>query len=378
MTGGETGKPAGDLAVRDLLSSLTALQALSMVMTDSGDEDEIVDLAVAAVPSLSRHCRAEGVWLDGGWRSVNGLRGGVGPRAGLEAQLACLGAAGELLRSPDLGWDWAFPLASRGGGSGYLVIGSPGSPQEHERSLIQLLAQQTGVALANARLLARERAMGARIAGQQATIRRVATLVARGAPPEEVFTAVAAEVGRLLDADSAVMSRYNQDGTATVLGGWAPRGAVHALPAGTRLESVGKSVHALIFRTGRPARMSDYSNEPGLAADIARRWRVSSVVGTPIHLEGRLWGIIGVASLHPEALPPDTEEWLGGFIELVATAIANAQARVELHGYAEEQAALRHVATLVGAAAPLEEVFSAVAAEAGRRVDADFARHEPV
>jgi hypothetical protein len=91
MTASETGNPTGDIALRDLLSSLTALQALSMVMTDSRDEHEILDLAVAAVPSLSRHCRTEAVWLDGGWRSVRGLRGGVRPCAGLEAQLARLG-----------------------------------------------------------------------------------------------------------------------------------------------------------------------------------------------------------------------------------------------------------------------------------------------
>ena len=67
-----------------------------------------------------------------------------------------------------------------------------------------------------------------------------------------------------------------------------------------------------------------------------------------------------------EPLPADTEARLAGFTELAATAIANAQARAELRGFAEEQAALRRVAVLVARAAPPEEVFAAVAEEAGR------------
>lgn len=147
----------GDITVRDLLSSLRALHVLSMVMTDSGGEDDILDMAVSALPSLSRG-RAEAVWLDGEWRSVHSLRGRVGARADLEAQIAGLGSAGGPVHSPGGSWLWAFPLSSRGGASGYLVVGSPEVPPDHERSLIQALAQQTGVALANARLLARERA----------------------------------------------------------------------------------------------------------------------------------------------------------------------------------------------------------------------------
>jgi signal transduction histidine kinase len=381
MKASEPGHPVGDITVRDLLSSLTALQALSMVMTDSTGEDQILDLAVAALPSLSRQCRAEAVWLDGEWRSVDSLRGGVGPRVDLEGQLARLDGAGGLLQLGGLGWAWAFPIASRGGPSGYLFVGSPGPPPEYERSLIQGLAQQTGVALANARLLAQERASRARISDEQNTLRRVATLVARAAPPEEVFTAVAAEAGRLLDADFAVISRHEADGTVTAVGDWRSSDAADLLTPGSRLEPSGKKVHTLVFQTGRPARIDDYGDDSGVGADIASRWGVSSVVGVPIRLEGRLWGLIGVASGRQGPLPADTEAWLAGFTELVATAIANAQARVELREVAEEQAALRRVATLVAQGAPAEEeVFAAVAAEAGKLLKADYtvlSRYDP-
>ena len=80
----------------------------------------------------------------------------------------------------------------------------------------------------------------------------------------------------------------------------------------------------------------------------------------------------GVHAAGPPAA--DTERRLAAFTELVATAIANAQARVELRGFAEEQAALRRVATLVARGAPPEEVFAAVTAEAGRLLGVDHAR----
>jgi signal transduction histidine kinase len=363
----------GDITVRDLLSSLTALQVLSMVMTDSRGEDDILDLAVSALPSLSRHCRVEGVWLDGRWRSVGSLPGPVGPRAGLETQLMGLGSAGGALKVSYLSWAWAFPLSSRGGASGYIVVGSPESPPEHERSLIQALAQQTGAALANARLLARERTTRAQIADEQATLRRVATLVARAAPPEDVFTAVAAEAGRSREADIAVMSRYHEDGTATVVGAWVPSGSDQPIQVGVRLDDAEKSLHSLVFDTGQPARTDGYSDVPGPVADAARGYGLRSAVGVPIHIEGRLWGMIALASRHEEPLPSDTEPWLAGFTELVATAIANAQARVDLRGYAEEEAALRRVATLVARAAPPEQVFAAVTAEVGQVLSVDIA-----
>jgi hypothetical protein len=74
MTQSGAGRASADATVRDLLSSLAALQALSMVMTDHRREDEILDLAVAALPALTRQCRAEAVWLDGEWRAVDCLR----------------------------------------------------------------------------------------------------------------------------------------------------------------------------------------------------------------------------------------------------------------------------------------------------------------
>jgi GAF domain-containing protein len=216
-------------------------------------------------------------------------------------------------------------------------------------------------------------------AEEQAALRRVATLVARAAPPEEIFTAVPEEAGRLLNVDYTVVSRYDADGLVTVVGGWARTNPGRPLAIGLRLKPEGRNIHALVFQTGQPTRIDDYGTASGAFADVARDWQYRSSVGVPISVEGRLWGVM-IAGSREESLPADTEARLAGFTELVATAIADAQARVEVRGFAEEQAALRRVATLVARAAPPEEVFGAVAEEVGRLLGMDFtvmSRYDP-
>jgi signal transduction histidine kinase len=210
-----------------------------------------------------------------------------------------------------------------------------------------------------------------RITGEQVALRRVATLVARGAPPEEVFTAVTAEVGRVLSADLTVLSRYDADGAYTTVGQWTSSGTPPTISVGDRVSLGGLNTHMLVFQTGRPARIDDYDAASGESADIARKQGIRSTVGVPISVEGRLWGVMVMTSRR-EPLPAGTEARLARFTELAATAIANAQARVELRRFAEEQAALRRVATLVARAAPPGEVFTAVNAEVGRVLDVDF------
>jgi GAF domain-containing protein len=219
-----------------------------------------------------------------------------------------------------------------------------------------------------------------RIAGEQAALRRVATLVARAAPPEEVFTAVTEETGRLLHADFTGMGRYNPDGTHTLVAAWSSTGPALPAQVGTRARLGGQNIGTLVFQSRRPVRIHDYAGVSGPVADVARRYGIRAAAGVPISVEGRLWGVMVVGSTREGPLPAGTEAHLAGFTELAATAIANAQARMELRGFAEEQAALRRVATLVAGEVPPEEVFAAVAGEAGRLLHADFtcmSRYDP-
>ena len=167
-----------------------------------------------------------------------------------------------------------------------------------------------------------------RLADEQAALRRVATLVARGVPPAEVFAAVAGEVGCLLGTDLAAMLRFEPDETVTVVAGWSREGG--QLPVGTRYRIEEGTLSALMLRTGRPARIDGYADAAGRVAALARQLGIRSSVGCPITVEGRLWGAATVSSKRPEPLPADTEARVAGFTELAATAIANTQARAEL------------------------------------------------
>jgi signal transduction histidine kinase len=211
-----------------------------------------------------------------------------------------------------------------------------------------------------------------RIAAELAALRRVAALVARGAPPEHVFAAVAAEAGLLLGANVTTVARYDPGGVVTVLSTWSSAGTAQPGGAGTRTSLGGQNMATLVFSTGRAGRIDDYSQATGVAADLGRAHGFRAAVGVPITVDGRLWGLMSIGSTSEEPLPADTEVRLAGFTELAGTAIANAQAQVELRDYAEEQAALRQVATLVARGAPPDEVFAAVAAEIGRVFAVDF------
>jgi len=160
------------------------------------------------------------------------------------------------------------------------------------------------------------------LADEQAALRRVATLVAAGGTPSSVFATVAEEVGRLLNTDDALVARFEPDETVTIVASWTTTG--EPLPVGHRRHvGPGEGVTPLVRQTGRPARIdspTDYYSELG----------VESAVAAPITVEGRIWGVVGVALRGQEPAPPDTEGRLAAFTGLVATAIANAESRAQL------------------------------------------------
>jgi signal transduction histidine kinase len=266
----------------------------------------------------------------------------------------------------------AVPILSRGTLRAVLLLENrllAGAFTAGRLEAVKLIAGQLAVSLDNAQLYAGFR----EVAGEQAALRRVAMLVARAAPPEAVFAAVAGEVGRLLGVDVAVLVRYDPRDSITVVGAWTSTGAAPPTPVGSQFPLGGNNASTLVFRTGQTGR-TDQAGMSGAIGDVATRdWGLQSSVGVPIRVEGRLWGAMIVALTRGELLPAEAEARLAGFTELVATAIANMQARVELQGSADEQAALRRVAELVARAAPPEEVFAAVTAEAGRLHMADLA-----
>jgi PAS domain S-box-containing protein len=168
------------------------------------------------------------------------------------------------------------------------------------------------------------------LARQQAALRRVATLVARGVGQSEVFSAVAEEMARCLNVGNAEVLRFEDDGAAiVVVASYAEPGVPH-LALGERLSTAGDNVAAMVLRARESARMDSWEGASGQIAQRMRELGVRSRIGAPIVVNERLWGIAVVATTEPDPLAPDTEGRIVEFAELVATAIAAATTRAEL------------------------------------------------
>ncbi len=198
------------------------------------------------------------------------------------------------------------------------VIGSPPTPPVFYGYLRDLTARYVAETTLH------------RLADEQAALRRVATAVAAEHDSARLFALVSEEVGRLFQAQTAHMFRFDSDGSGgAIVGGWALR-AEHVLPIGTRMPLDGDTAATRVWRTGRAARMDSYETAEGELAATMRSYGVRAVVAAPVFLGGSLWGAVVVSSMEPEPFPADAEQRISYFAELAAQALANAQAREEL------------------------------------------------
>jgi signal transduction histidine kinase len=203
----------------------------------------------------------------------------------------------------------------------------PPGTEDRLHDFIELVATAIANYEARAELAASE-ARARELADEQAALRRVATLVAEGAAPTEVFDAVIAEVGQLLGAAQVGLARYENEHEISVL---AIRGqSPEVVRAGMRLPLDGDSVNARILRTGRSVRLNFAQEGHGSIAEVLRRDNVNATVGAPIVVDGAVWGVVA-ASWRGDGQPPaDAEGRLAQFAELLDTAIANADSRDQL------------------------------------------------
>lgn len=180
-----------DPLLRDQLSSLQGLLVLSMLMTESGDDRQILHLATTSVPSLGR-CHLGGVYLLGsGWQATATPYTEPDVRATVDVQLDSLRGGGGMLSVPGEQWVWAFPLRGLDGPIGHLVVAAPEEPPESEQFLLRVLAQQTGVALVNARLHANERATAEQLSAANAALAQTVRALERSTAIHDQLTRVA-------------------------------------------------------------------------------------------------------------------------------------------------------------------------------------------
>jgi signal transduction histidine kinase len=203
---------------------------------------------------------------------------------------------------------------------------SPEGPSAAQTDVLAILGERVALEIERRRA---DRALRT-AAEEQAALRRVATLVAQGVPPEQLLEAVTSEAARLFGAQTANMSRYEEDRWVRVVGAWAEPGA-EAMQPGERYR-IGReeTTTATVLRTGAPARQDDYGGIPGKLAARIRAIGIRSAIGAPITVEGRLWGLVNVSTTRDTPFPPGAELRLRDFADLFGQAIANAEAREAL------------------------------------------------
>jgi DNA-binding PucR family transcriptional regulator len=308
---------SGDPQLREQLSNLQGLLMLSALMTEAGDENKILHLAVTSVPSFGR-CRVAGVCLgERWWDGIATPLPDSQTCAKVRAQLSALGQNPGQISFPGQGWALALPLRSLGGHRGYLIAGASEQPPQSEEFLLWVLAQQTGVALANAQLHAKERATA-----------------------EELRTANAAlaDTVRALESTTRIHERF----TKIAVNGEGQEGIARAVHELTGYRVAVEDRYGNLRAWAGPNKPDPYPKDPPAKREQMLRRALRE--GRPIRESGRLLAVahpgadtIGVLALiDPNSSTGDKEQIA---LEHGATVLAMELAR--LRSLAETELRLR-------------------------------------
>jgi sugar diacid utilization regulator len=206
------GQGGGGSLAREQLSALRSLLVLTMLLTQQDSQATILDVVANAVESLGRF-QLEGIYFDGRWQDVQVPGHGAAAEGppGTAVITATLLPGGGQVELADLPWGWAYPLASPYGAGGYLIVGAAGPPAESERFLLQVLAQQAAVALANAHLHRRERERAGELQVANLALRRgmeIHDRLTRVALADEGQDGLARAVYELTGRSAAIEDRF--------------------------------------------------------------------------------------------------------------------------------------------------------------------------
>src|SRR3954452_5478135 len=200
----------------------------------------------------------------------------------------------------------------------------PADAEKRLEKFTELLA--TAIANADSRAeLAASETRARQLADEQAALRRVATLVARGANAEEIFSATAQEVADVLGVDFVTVVRHATDGGVVLSSAGVP-----LFPVGSHWPLDIPSLPASVYLTRGPVRIDDFTDAEGLNQIARDEAGVKSAVGVPIMVDGAVWASINTASTQAGPYPADAEERLTRFADLIATAVSNAAMRDQL------------------------------------------------
>jgi signal transduction histidine kinase len=328
--------------LEQLAAEQAALRRVAELVAHDAPPDEVLEAVVTeAAGSVGVGFTTLLRFEDDGATAVVALHDAPeGVAVGLRAPAAGDGATQRVWRTgraaradslPDMSGAWAQLAAGRGYLSsaaapifaqdrlwGALVAAGRGAlPSDIEGNLSRF-AELAGTAIASSQA----RAEVQTLADEQAALLRVAELVARGGPADEVFAAVAHEAQQLLEGEPMTLVRFEEDAALTVIsrsGGPAPPGTRIAYEQGTLPDRV--------RQTARAVRVDDYTKEPDVA--LARRFGLAAAVAAPIAVESSVWGMLTATSAEGP-LTHGVEGRLQRFANLVGTAVSNATSRAQL------------------------------------------------
>jgi signal transduction histidine kinase len=165
---------------------------------------------------------------------------------------------------------------------------------------------------------------------EQSALLRVAMRVARGESLESLFGSVSEEVGRLLGVEAGAVMRFAGGERAVIVGVYRMKG-VRGLPVNAELDfHRSGSALGLAQSTLRPARVTSYEGGRGELPVLMKSVGLKATVAAPVLRGGEAWGALVASAAEEESLPPGCEQRLVGLAELLAQALANADARAEL------------------------------------------------
>ena len=154
------GKPG-----REQVAALRRQLGVSALLTEQDDRAEILKTVACSVASIAG-CEVVGVLLGELWQKIG--RGGLGLEPAQIAQARGQPEGGRVALA-GAGWAWAYPFPAM---AGFLVVSAAAEAGESDSFLLQALAQQAGLALANAELHASERAQAAQLQSANLALRR--------------------------------------------------------------------------------------------------------------------------------------------------------------------------------------------------------------
>jgi signal transduction histidine kinase len=322
------------------------------------------EISVLAIRGQTAENLRVGVRLPLDGDSVNARIMRTGRSARLNFADEGSGSVAEVLRRDNVNATVGAPIVVDGALWGMIGASWRGDdqPPADAEERVEKFTDMVATAIANTESradLAASEARARDLAGEQAALRRVATLVAEGASSDELFAAVTREAADVLDVPVVALQRYEPHRMFTMV---AIAGETK-FTVGSRWPVEDEGLAGMILATGGPATKQDYTTMPGPLGAALRDGGLISAVGVPIVVEGSIWGFMTAAARPGKPIPDGTEERLARFTELVATAIANSEAREGLRRLLDEQAALRRVATMVAKRASADDVHLSVARE---------------